>query len=154
MINARRAVGLVATAVIVALATLFVLANPIGAETLEPSPTLVDVPSGSALQISPVVLAILGGTIVPILAGIVSRTTASSGAVAIVNLVVSALLVVVNYVLTNPVFDVATVVILFFTTFATGIASYYGFWKPINAGGNRAPLNGTLGIVGPKPPGS
>lgn len=146
-----RVFGLAVTAAIVALSTLFMLANPVNAETLEVSPTLIDVPASAPVQLSPVVLAILAGTIVPVLAGIVSRTTASSGAVAIVNLVVSALMVVVNYVLTNPVFDVSTVVTLFATTFTAGIASYYGVWKPINAGGDRAPLNGTLGIVGPKP---
>ncbi len=157
----RRAIGLAGAAVLIAFSALFVLANPVGAETLEVSPTVIDVPPGAAVQLSPVVLAIIGGTIVPILAGIVSRTTAASGAVALVNLFFSAALTAANYLLTNPVFDVATVVILFSTTFVSGIASYYGFWKPIGkgtagdasrtAGGDRSPLNGVLGIIGPKP---
>lgn len=131
--------GLMATATIAA------------AEAIGPSATIVDVSAGARLSISPVILAVLAGTILPILNGIVLRTTASSGLSAFVNLVGVALVTVANFVLTSPVFDVSTVVILAGSTFAMSIASYYGFWKPIDSGGGRAPLNGTLGFVGPKP---
>lgn len=134
----------------VAMALFF--AAPAGAETIEPSATVIDVPSGALLSISPVILAVLAGTVVPILNGILLKTNASSGVGAVLNLVTTAVITVVNFVLTQPTFDVSTVVILFVTTFATAITSYYGLWKPIAAGGDRAPGAGALGVVGPSGP--
>lgn len=124
-----------------------VMATAAGAEELVPSPTIIDVPVGARVSVAPVILTILGGTILPILNGIVLKTTASSGLSAVVNLVTSAVVVVVTYVLASPVFDVSTVLILFATTFVASTASYRGLWKPLSA--NPSPAGNSIANLGP-----
>lgn len=128
------------------IATLLVI-GVAGAEELEPSTTIVDIPAGATFAIAPIVITSVLGTLLPILNGIVLKTSASSGTGALVNLATSALVVVLTYIMTNPVFDVSTVVMLFLTTFIPSVAAYRGLWKPLSA--NPTPSGNSIANLGP-----
>lgn len=53
----------------------------------------------------------------------------------------------VVYVTQHPVFDVATVVLLFLTTFIPSVAAYRGLWKPLST--NPSPTGNSIANLGP-----
>lgn len=123
------------------------MAGVAGAEELEPSTTIVDIPAGATFAIAPIVITSVLGTLLPILNGIVLKTDATSGTGALVNLATSALIVVLTYVTQHPVFDVSTVVMLFLTTFIPSVAAYRGLWKPLSK--NPTPAGNSIVNLGP-----
>lgn len=107
------------------------LAGPAGAEEVTKA-----VPSTVTLE--PWVVAIIGGTLIPLLVGVATKLGASPGLKAVIGLVLVAVVTALNVIVTNNgTFVIRDVVVLFATTFVVHVASYYGLWKPI--GGGAAP---------------
>lgn len=104
------------------------------------------------VQLDPWVLPLLAGTITPILTGIVTRPRATSGTKALVGLLAAALaaagIEVIHWLTTaGGTFEFRPALVLFLVTFATHLAAYYGFWKPV--GGGAAPgATTTRGFIG------
>lgn len=84
------------------------------------------------VTLQPWIIAILVGTITPLITGFVTKLSASSGVKAIVSLVLVAIGTVINMIVTNNgVFTVRDAVVLFATTLVAHMASYFQVWEPI-----------------------
>lgn len=140
-IGPLQAALIVLAAALGALVLTAVLAAPAGAQTV------VDVPQGATITFTAGIIAILTGTVTPILTGLVTRTGTTNAAKAAVSFTCIAVLAVINQIATAPdhTFEVWGAAILFATTFVTHMATWIGIWQPAKAGGpDGAPLNGVL----------
>lgn len=112
---------------LLALGLLLALASPAFAEEVTKA-----VPSTITLE--PWVVAIIIGTITPLITGLITKLSASSGLKALVNLVLVAVGTVLNLIVTNGgVFVVRDALVLFACTFVANVASYAGVWAPVGA---------------------
>lgn len=100
----------------------------------EPTPVGPDaVTTDSALSLPPYVVALILGTLIPLVNGVVTKLTTSSTVKAIVTLVLSAIAGIVNVSLV----DGGGAVVSWSTlnaaaiTFIVAIATYTGVWKPM-----------------------
>lgn len=117
--------------VIVVMACLVMTSGFAGAEEVTKT-----IPSTVSLE--PWVVAVIGGTLIPLVVGLVTKLGASSAVKAVTGLFLTALVTILNVIVTsNGTFVVRDVVVLFATTFVMHVASYYGAWKPL--GGDAAP---------------
>lgn len=92
----------------------------------------------ATVTLEPWVVAILAGTVTPLITGLITKLGASSAVKAITGFVLVAIAAVINTILnSNGMFVVRDVVILFATTFVMHVAMYAGVWKPL--GGDGAP---------------
>lgn len=81
-----------------------------------------------------VYLNVIIGVVIPLAVGLVAKLQASSSVKAALNLGLSALAGVLTEVIqTEGAFDLRAAIVAFGLTWATSIASYYGFWKPTSA---------------------
>lgn len=84
------------------------------------------------------IVALLAGTVIPILTGVATKLDAAPGKKALVSLGISALVTVLNSIVyTNGAFVLRDMVVLFVTTFTWHAAWYQGFLKHV--GGGAAP---------------
>lgn len=110
------------------LVTLLGLSNPAFAEQVTEA-----VPSTYTL--SPWILAIVTGTVTPILTGLVTKLGASSPVKALTGFVLMALGTVINLIVTNNgTFVIRDAIVLFATTFVVHAAMYLNLWKPVGGG--------------------
>lgn len=92
------------------------------------------------IELSPIVISLLAGTITPLLTGLAVKLQASSGVKAIVGLAFVAIAAGTNYVITNNgSFKVDDVAVIVFTTFVAHVSTYYGVWKPVGSSNAGAP---------------
>jgi hypothetical protein len=133
-------------AVIVALVLATIDARPAGAQVI------VDVPTGTEVSLTPFVVMVLVGLVLPVVTGLITRIGTSDSVKALVSFVLMAIAAVITEITTTPTFDLRSVGLLFLTVLVTNTASWFQIWKPIPAGGpNAAPLHGALGIIGAPP---
>jgi hypothetical protein len=123
---------LLALGVITVIAGLPTIAMASGLE--EPTPVGPDaISTDSALNLPPYVVALLLGTLIPLVNGVVTKLTTSSTVKAIITLVLSAIAGAVNVSLV----DGGGAVISWSTlnaaaiTFIVAVATYVGVWKPM-----------------------
>lgn len=129
------------TALLAIIVAVVTLTPPAGAQTV------VDVPQGATITFTAGIVALLAGTITPVLTGLVTRVGTSNAAKAAVSFTLIAILAVINQIVTAPdhTFEVWGAVLLFATTFITHMATWIGIWQPTKAGGpDGAPGNGVL----------
>jgi hypothetical protein len=92
----------------------------------------------STIHLSAWLVALLGGTAVPVLTGLITKLQASAGMKAVVALLLSAVVTVIAVIVqADGTFVAEDVLKLFATTFVAHATTYYGFWRPI--GGGAAP---------------
>jgi dolichyl-phosphate-mannose--protein O-mannosyl transferase len=114
--------------------TLLAMTGLSWAEEVTSSAPTPAVPGAVTLQ--PYVVALLAGTITPLVTGLITKLSAAPGVKAIVSLVLVAVVTVINTVVTNDGhFLVRDLVILFFTTLVAHMASYFQIWEPIGKPG-------------------
>lgn len=84
------------------------------------------------IQVDPQLLAIVGGIVVPLVVGFVTKLHATSAVKAIVNLALSAVTGAIATLTTNGghIGNWKSFLVSIAVTFGTSIMSYYGFWKP------------------------
>ncbi len=81
------------------------------------------------------VVALLGGTVTPLLTGLITKLEAHPGTKAFVALVIAAFIAVIDAItLAQGTFVVQDMIILFTVTFVMHVSTYYGFWKPVGSG--------------------
>lgn len=86
----------------------------------------------STVTLEPWVVAILVGTVTPLITGLLTKLSAASGVKVLVNVVLVALGTVLNLIITNNgTFVVRDVIVLFACTFVANVASYAGVWAPV-----------------------
>lgn len=87
------------------------------------------------IELSAWIVALLAGTITPVLTGIVTKLEAHPGTKALIAVMITAVISVINAItLANGQFIFQDIVILFVTTFVWHVATYFGIWKPIGNG--------------------
>lgn len=92
------------------------------------------------IELSPVVISLLAGTVTPLLTGLAVKLRASSGLKAIVGLVFVAIAAGTNFVITsNGSFKIDDLAIIVFTTFVAHVSTYYGVWKPVGSSTDGSP---------------
>lgn len=103
--------------------------------------------TGSGLTLSPTVIALLLGTVIPVLTGLATKLNASDQVKAIVAFVLSILVgVITSIVKINPI-DWNSVITCVAAAFLANIGSYHGAWKPISST-NNIPGEGLLPNIG------
>lgn len=111
--------------VILALGLTVATINPVLAEQI----TEV-VPS--TITLAPWIMAIVVGTVIPLVNGIITKLQAASGIKVLVNFVLVALGTVLNLIVTsNGTFVVRDALVLFATTFVIAGATYLHVWVPL-----------------------
>ena len=105
--------------------------------------------AASTVSLDPMVVAVLAGTVTPLLTGLITKFQAGSGIKVLVSLVLIAIATVVSYIQTNTTFEVKTVILLFATTLVMHVATYYGVWKPTGVSTKLAPDFG-IGAADPQ----
>lgn len=112
--------------------------------------------SATTITLDPFIVALIGGTLIPIVTGLVTKLEASSGVKAGVALVLSAVVGVLGSIVSsNGTFDWKIAVLAAGAAFATNVTTYLGVHKAIGSTG--APLGATatagfgLGSPAPKP---
>lgn len=113
-------------------------------------------PSGvtpAAITLQPYVVAIIIGTITPLLTGLITKLGASDGVKAIVSFVLIAIATVLNQIVhDNGTFVWRDTIILFATTLVMHIATFYGIWSPMGHGpAPTAKLLPDVGVGGGTP---
>jgi hypothetical protein len=81
------------------------------------------------------VVALIAGTLIPLVTGLITKLSAQPGTKAIIALALSAAVAVLNaIVVAQGEFLVRDITILFATTFTTQVVTYLGLWKPVGGG--------------------
>lgn len=92
----------------------------------------------STIHLEAWVVALIAGTVIPIVTGLITKLSATPGTKALVAFFLTAVVAVFDaIVLAGGTFVVRDTVVLFVTTFAWHVAAYYGLLKPV--GGGAAP---------------
>jgi hypothetical protein len=95
------------------------------------------------------VLAVLIGTVLPLLAGLITRWNASPGARAVVLLVLAAvtsfLTELYNAVVASATFDVGATLLTVLATFLVGVGVHFGLWSPTGASNAVKQSGGFIG---------
>ena len=104
------------------------------------------------IQLNPVALALVSSTGVPLLTGIITKTSASSGAKAVINLLLSAVLgAVATVVAAKGALVWQEFALSIGVAWVVSVSTHYGFWKP--TGVTAAVQANTAGLgVGPPLP--
>lgn len=96
----------------------------------------LDVGDPVASSISSVqVVSLLIGTLIPIVVALVTKSTASPGTKAVVNLALSAVSAFGAEYVNSVNFVWQQALLTTVTTFAVSVATYYGLWKPTRVAG-------------------
>lgn len=81
------------------------------------------------------VVALLAGTVTPVITGLITKLQAHPGTKALIALLLTAVIAVINAIVNaNGDFVLRDVVVLFVTTFVWHVATYFGVWKPVGSG--------------------
>jgi hypothetical protein len=81
-------------------------------------------------------LGLLVSVILPVLVGLVTTRVTSARAKAVLLLALSTLNgFVVEYAAPGPGYSVGTAAVLALVTFATGVLTHFGLWKPVGVSG-------------------
>lgn len=106
------------------------------------------------------VLSLIIGVVLPLLAGLLTRSSASSGVRAVVLLVLAAvssfLTELYNATVAGGVFDIGSTLLAVLGTFLVAVGSHFGFWRAVGAseaakrtggfiGGSSSPVRGRDG---------
>lgn len=95
------------------------------------------------------VLSLVIGTVLPLLAGLLTRSNASSGVRAVVLLVLAAissfLTELYNAVVAGAAFDVGATLLAVLATFLVGVGTHFGFWAPTRAADAAKRTGGFIG---------
>lgn len=95
------------------------------------------------------VLSILIGTILPLLAGLLTRSNASPGVRAVVLLVLAAissfLTELYNAVVAGGAFDVGATLLTVLATFLVGVGVHFGLWSPTGTAAAAKRAGGFIG---------
>ena len=96
-------------------------------------------------------VALLGGVVVPLLVGVLTKSHASDGVKAVVNALLSALAGVIATFTQDGLFHASlkTLVITILSAWGTSIISYYGLFKPTGVAGTVAAATSNFGIGSP-----
>jgi hypothetical protein len=86
---------------------------------------------------------------IPIIVGLISKSSASSGLKSTLNVVLSALVTAVTTILDHANADVAHVIRDFIYTAGFSFATYYGVWKPTGIAGTIAAKTEKFGFGSP-----
>ena len=134
------------TIVLAGIITAILLAPAAGALQ-----TVVDIPPGSTVTLTPFVAMTLVGLVLPVVTGLITRIGTSDATKALVSFTLMAVAAVITDVATTPTFSLRDVGYLFLTVLVTNTASWLQIWQPLPAGGpNAAPGHGALGFIGPR----
>jgi hypothetical protein len=95
-------------------------------------------------------VAFLSGIIIPLLVGLLSKVSASSGLKAILNAFLSALAGVLATVTQVDSANARDFVIAIISTWVVSVATYYGVWKPTGVAGTVVAKSAGFGL-GPDP---
>lgn len=88
-----------------------------------------------SIQLEAWVVALIAGTVIPIIVGLITKLGAHPGTKALVAITLTAIVAILNaVVVAEGTFVVRDIIVLFVTTFAWHVATYYGIWKPIGSG--------------------
>lgn len=136
------ALALAGTAFVIALAGAALFAGPAGAQA---DTVVVDVPTGAVITFGSGIMALITGTVTPVLTGILTRIGTSSAVKALVSFALMGVLAVINVITVGGgTFETWSVLIVFAETVVFHVASWLMIWQPVDAGGPNAPLNGVL----------
>lgn len=91
-------------------------------------------------------LALLVGTFLPILVGIVTKELASSGLKATALAALSGVAGLINGAIVADGAFTSEALYAAFTTWVVAVATYYGYWKPTGAAGAVASKTSDVGI--------
>lgn len=108
------------------------------------------VPNVGAQQdkLDPWLVTIIGGTLIPLLTGLITKVTADGGTKVLVNALLAAALAVANTLVnTDGVYVLRDLLTLFFTTLIVSIAMYFGVWKP-TVGPNLSKVSPKIAAAG------
>jgi len=87
------------------------------------------------IELAAWIVALLGGTLSPVLTGIVTKLQAHPGTKAFIAVLITAAIAVIDAItLAHGEFILQDIVILFVTTFTWHVATYFGVWKPVGNG--------------------
>jgi hypothetical protein len=96
-----------------------------------------------SIHIEAIYVVFLAGTIVPLLVGLATKYEASGGLKAIIAIVFTAAVSVINAITsTDGTFVVRDTVLLFFAQFITHVAIFFGVWRPAEVPQKLAPESG------------
>lgn len=128
-----------ATATLAFIAFVLLLASPAWSADGDPvTPT-----TGTVLTMSLATWAVLQGTVIPILVGILTKVNAPDPIKVLINLLLNALGGLVAVVVVSD--GVATLslnaIVAAGLGFVASIASHYGFWKPLGVTGSNPSTN-------------
>lgn len=115
-------------------ATAFLVTAPTVAVAADvPPPQGLETGADSLFEIDATIVAILLGTIIPVLNGLVTKLTTSAGVKAILTLVLSTIAGLVTTATTDGGDAVFSGALLLNTSlsFVLAVATYAGFWKPL-----------------------
>lgn len=109
--------------------------------------------TGTLVQLDPLIVALIGGTLIPIATGILTKLDAASGIKAAVALVLSAAVGIgATIVAQEGTFDWKVVLISFGAAFAANLTSYLGVYKPITGQPPLSKATKNFGLGKPQPP--
>lgn len=116
-------------------------------------PLVISAPG--AINLDPVFVSLIGGTLIPILTALLTKLNASKGLKALVALVLACALAGGSMIVqTEGVFTWQTLVLSVAAAFSANVVSYVGAWKPIGDT-NEVPgaiLTRNIGFGGSKQP--
>lgn len=94
---------------------------------------------------------LLLAVVIPLAVGLLTKSSASSGLKASLNVVLSALVTAVTTILDDASAHLSTVISQFIVTSVSSVATYYGVWKPTGVAGTIAAKTPGFGIGSPPP---
>ena len=103
---------------------------------------------GAVISLDATIVAIIAGTVIPILVGIITKLHASSGLKALIGLALAVVVATLNDIViaNNGTFEVKTALVYLFVTMSTSIATYYGVYKPTLGAAPLAKLTSGFGL--------
>jgi hypothetical protein len=102
------------------------------------------------VTLDPTLVALIAGTVLPLLVAFVTKAGASSGLKAGVTIVASALIGTLNGIVNNGgTFDWKVALTSTLITIVTGFTTYNGLWKPVAGVNQKFAPNFGLGAVTP-----
>jgi hypothetical protein len=131
--------SLAATAVL-SLVVIVLTAPAVSAQPIE-----LDVPTGGSYVAGDYLVNVAIGLVVPVLTGLALKYGASSGARAIVSIVLNgAAAVIVEVAVPGQAFELRDVAYRFGLQIVSHVVAWQMVWQPVKAGGENAPLAGTI----------
>jgi dolichyl-phosphate-mannose--protein O-mannosyl transferase len=87
------------------------------------------------IELAAWVVALLAGTVTPVLTGLITKLNAHAGTKAFIAVLLTAGVAIIDaIVVAKGEFILQDIVILFVMTFTWHVATYFGVWKPVGGG--------------------